>query len=466
MKENELKEACGVFGIYDLDGGNVSSTIYYALLALQHRGQESCGIAVSNTNLDEKNIICDKDMGLVSTVFTKEKLTKLNGNLGIGHVRYSTTGESIKENAQPLALNYIKGTLAVAHNGNLINTQELKEKLQRNGAIFHTTIDSEIIAYYIAKERVKSQSIEEAISKTMKTIKGAYSLIIASPKKLIGVRDPHGFKPLCLGKKDNSYILASETCALDTISATFIRDIEPGEIITITKEGITSNKDNVITESRRGRCIFEYIYFSREDSYIDNISVYNARLKAGEFLAEDSYVDADLIVGVPNSGNIGAKGYAKHSKIPYAEAFVKNSYIGRTFIKPEQSERTIAVKIKLNVLKEVVKDKKIVLIDDSIVRGTTIKEIIKLLRDAGAKEIHIRISSPPFIFPCYFGIDVPKKEELITFHHNKDDICKIIGADSLEYLRVERLPQLVDNLKICNGCFTGKYPINIKTRDI
>ena len=460
--KREIKEACGVFGIYDLDGNSVSNTIYYALLSLQHRGQESCGIAVSNTNLDEKNIKCYKDMGLVSQVFNKEILKKLEGNLGIGHVRYSTTGESIKENAQPLALNYIKGTLAVAHNGNLINTKILKEKLQKNGAIFHTTIDSEVIAYYIAKERVRSDSIEAAISKTMKIIKGAYSLIISSPQKLIGVRDPHGFKPLCLGKKDNSYILSSETCTLDTIGATFIRNVEPGEIITISKDGIESNKENVISESRRGRCIFEYIYFAREDSYIDNISVYKARFKAGEFLAEDSYVDADLIVGVPNSGNIGAKGYAKRSNIPFAEAFVKNSYIGRTFIKPEQSERTIAVKIKLNVLKEVVKDKRIILIDDSIVRGTTIKEIINLLKEAGAKEIHIRISSPPFICPCYFGIDVPKKDELITFNHDKEAIRKIIGSDSLEYLKVERLPQIVDGLKICNGCFTGKYPIRIK----
>ena len=464
MKNSEIKEACGVFGIYDLDGKNVSNIIYYGLLALQHRGQESCGIAVSNTNINEKNIVCYKDMGLVSQVFNKDIIKSLEGNLGIGHVRYSTTGESIKENAQPLALNYIKGTLAVAHNGNLVNTNELRERLQKNGAIFHTTIDSEVIAYFIARERVRSKSIEEAISKTMKIIKGAYSLVIASPKKLIGVRDPHGFKPLAIGKLDNSYILSSETCAFDTIGATYVRDVEPGEIVTITKDGISSVKDNVITESKRGRCIFEYIYFSREDSYIDNVSVYNARFKAGEFLAKDSYVDADLVVGVPNSGNTGAKGFAKKAKIPYADAFVKNSYIGRTFIKPEQSERTIAVKIKLNVLKEVVKDKRIVLIDDSIVRGTTSREIINLLREAGAKEIHMRISSPPFICPCFFGIDVPKKEELITYNHTKEEICKIIGADSLEYLRVERLPELVNKLKICRGCFTGKYPVKINTR--
>ena len=460
---SKMKEACGIFGIYDLDGNNVSNTIYYGLLALQHRGQESCGIAVSNTNSDEKNIVCYKDMGLVSQVFNKEKIMELSGNLGVGHVRYSTTGDSIKENAQPLALNYIKGTLALAHNGNLVNTQELREKLQKNGAIFHTTIDSEVIAYYIAKERVRVESIEEAISKTMKIIKGAYSLVIASPKKLIGVRDPHGFKPLCLGKKGNSYILSSETCALDAIDATYVRDILPGEIITITNNKITSNKTNCITSNRAGRCIFEYIYFAREDSYIDGVSVYNARIKSGEWLAKDFPVPADLVIGVPNSGNTAAKGYAKIANIPFAEAFVKNSYIGRTFIKPDQDERNIAVKLKLNVLKEVVKDKRIVLIDDSIVRGTTSKEIITLLKDAGAKEVHIRISSPPFLWPCYFGIDVPGREELIAFKHNKDEICKLLGADSLEYLKVERLPELVDNLGICKGCFTGKYPIKIKT---
>ncbi len=459
---DKMKEACGVFGVYDLNGNNVSKTIYYGLLSLQHRGQESCGIAVSDTNLDEKNIVCYKDMGLVSQVFDNEKVSKLNGNLGVGHVRYSTTGDSIKENAQPLSLNYIKGTLALAHNGNLVNTEELRNKLQRNGAIFHTTIDSEIIAYYIAKERVRTKSIEEAIEKTMKIIKGAYSLIIVSPKKLIGVRDPFGFKPLCLGKKGNSYILSSETCALDAIGATFIRDIEPGEIITITSDNISSIKTKEITDYRRGRCIFEYIYFAREDSYIDGVSVYNARIKSGEFLAEDSYVEADLVIGVPNSGNTAAKGYSRKAGIPFAEAFVKNSYIGRTFIKPDQNERHTAVKLKLNVLREVVKGKRIILIDDSIVRGTTSKEIITWLKDAGAKEVHIRISSPPFIWPCYFGIDVPGRAELIAFNHNKKEICKILGADSLEYLRVERLPEIVNNLGICKGCFTGKYPIPIR----
>jgi amidophosphoribosyltransferase len=297
----------------------------------------------------------------------------------------------------------------------------------------------------------------------MKKIKGAYSLIIISPKKLIGVRDPYGFKPLCLGKKDNAYILSSETCALDIIGAKFIRDIEPGEIVTISDGQVLSNKSNCIIEEKRRRCIFEYIYFAREDSYIDGVSVYNSRIKSGEFLAKDYPVEADLVIGVPNSGNTAAKGYARVANIPFAEAFVKNSYIGRTFIKPDQDERNIAVKLKLNVLKEVVKDKRIVLIDDSIVRGTTSKEIITLLKDAGAKEVHIRISSPPFLWPCYFGIDVPGREELIAFKHNKDEICKLLGADSLEYLKVERLPELVDNLGICKGCFTGKYPIKIKT---
>ncbi len=460
----EIKEACGVFGVYDLSGKDVSKTIYYGLLSLQHRGQESCGIAVSNTNSNETNIICYKDMGLVSQVFDKEKISELKGNLGVGHVRYSTTGESTKENAQPLALNYIKGTLALAHNGNLINTYELREKIQKNGAIFHTNIDSEIIAYYIAKERVRTSSIEEAILKTMKRIKGAYSLVIASPKKLIGVRDPYGFKPLCLGKKDNAYILSSETCALDIIGAKFIRDIEPGEIVTISDGKVFSNKSNCIFEEKRRRCIFEYIYFAREDSYIDGVSVYNARLKSGEFLAEDYPVKADIVIGVPNSGNTAAKGYSKKLSIPFAEAFVKNSYIGRTFIKPDQNERSIAVNLKLNVLKEVVKGKRIVLIDDSIVRGTTSKEIISLLKDAGAKEVHIRISSPPFLWPCFFGIDVPKREELIAYKHNRKEICELLGADSLEYLKIERLSQLVDNMGICKGCFTGKYPINVNKK--
>ena len=461
---DEIKEACGVFGVYDLSGKDVSKTIYYGLLSLQHRGQESCGIAVSNTNSNETNIICYKDMGLVSQVFDKEKINELKGNLGVGHVRYSTTGESTKENAQPLALNYIKGTLALAHNGNLINTNELREKIQKNGAVFHTNIDSEIIAYYIAKERVRTSSIEEAILKTMKKIKGAYSLIIASPKKLIGVRDPHGFKPLCLGKKDKAYILSSETCALDIIGAKFIRDIEPGEIVTITDGQIFSNKSNSICEEKRRRCIFEYIYFAREDSYIDGVSVYNARLKSGEFLAEDNPVQADIVIGVPNSGSTAAKGYSRKANIPFAEAFVKNSYIGRTFIKPDQNERNIAVNLKLNVLKEVVKDKRIVLIDDSIVRGTTSKEIISLLKNAGAKEVHIRISSPPFLWPCFFGIDVPKREELIAYKHNRKEICELLGADSLEYLKIERLSQLVDNMGICKGCFTGKYPIKVNKK--
>ena len=400
-------------------------------------------------------------MGLVSQVFNNEIISNLSGNLGVGHVRYSTTGESTKMNAQPLALNYIKGTLALAHNGNLINTHELKEKLQKNGAIFHTTIDSEIIAYYIAKERVRAHSIEEAISKTMKIIKGAYSLVIVSPKKLIGVRDPHGFKPLCIGKKGNIYILSSETCALDVIGAKYIRDVEPGEIVTITDGKISSIKTNCINESKRRRCIFEYIYFAREDSYIDGVSVYNSRIKSGEFLAEDYPVEADLVIGVPNSGNTAAKGYSRKANIPFAEAFVKNSYIGRTFIKPDKNERNIAVNLKLNVLKEVVKGKRIVLIDDSIVRGTTSKEIISLLKDAGAKEVHIRISSPPFLWPCFFGIDVPEREELIAFNHNKKEICNLLGADSLEYLKIERLSQLVNNLCICKGCFTGKYPFKI-----
>ena len=332
-----IKEECGVFGIYDFDGGDVASTIYYGLLALQHRGQESCGIAVSDTSGPKGKVLSSKDMGLVNEAFTPEILEKLKGDIGVGHVRYSTAGSSTRENAQPLVLNYVKGTLALAHNGNLINAPELRKELEYTGAIFQTTIDSEVIAYFIARERLNSKTVEEAVGRAMKKIKGAYSLIIMSPRKLIGARDPFGFRPLCIGKRDNSYVLASETCALDTIGATFVRDVEPGEIVTISPEkGIESDKSMCIPKEQHARCVFEYIYFARPDSFVDGMSVYNSRILAGRYLAIDSPVDADLVVGVPESGNCAALGYAMESGIPYGQAFVKNSYVGRTFIKPGQ----------------------------------------------------------------------------------------------------------------------------------
>ncbi len=392
----KLHEECGVFGIYDFDRNDVASTIYYGLFALQHRGQESCGIAVSDTEGPKGKVSSVKGMGLVNEVFTPEELEKLHGDIGVGHVRYSTAGSSTRENAQPLVLNYIKGTLALAHNGNLINAPELRRELEQNGAIFQTTIDSEVIAYHIARERVKAPTVEGAVAAAMRKIKGAYSLIVMSPRKLIGARDPFGFKPLCIGKRDNAYILASETCALDTVGAEYVRDVLPGEIVTITQKGIVSDTSMCLPKEQEARCIFEYIYFARPDSVFDQVSVYHSRIQAGKFLAIDSPVDADLVVGVPESGNVAALGYAMQSGIPYGTAFVKNSYVGRTFIKPRQSSRESSVKVKLNVLKEAVIGKRIIMIDDSIVRGTTSARIVRMLKEAGAKEVHVRSSAPPF----------------------------------------------------------------------
>ena len=462
-----IKEECGVFGIYDFDGGDVASTIYYGLLALQHRGQESCGIAVSDTSGPKGKVLSSKDMGLVNEAFTTEILEKLKGDIGVGHVRYSTAGSSTRENAQPLVLNYVKGTLALAHNGNLINAPELRKELEYTGAIFQTTIDSEVIAYFIARERLNSKTVEEAVGRAMKKIKGAYSLIIMSPRKLIGARDPFGFRPLCIGKRDNSYVLASETCALDTIGATFVRDVEPGEIVTISPEkGIESDKSMCIPREQHARCVFEYIYFARPDSFVDGMSVYNSRILAGRYLAIDSPVDADLVVGVPESGNCAALGYAMESGIPYGQAFVKNSYVGRTFIKPGQKNRESSVQVKLNALRDAVEGRRVIMIDDSIVRGTTSDRIVRMLREAGAKEVHMRVSSPPFLWPCYFGTDIPARDQLIAYNRSVDEICKIIGADSLGYLKEERLSQIVEGREICSGCFTGKYPLDPPEDDI
>lgn len=463
---DKLGEECGVFGIYDLDGNNIAPSVYYGLFALQHRGQESCGIAVSETDGPKGRVSSHKGMGLVNEVFDGEILEKLKGDIGVGHVRYSTAGASSRENAQPLVLNYIKGTLALAHNGNLINTPELRRELEYGGAIFQTTIDSEVIAYHIARERVNAKTVEEAVGRAMDKMKGAFSLIVMSPRKLIGVRDPYGFKPLCIGKRDNAYVLTSETCALDTIGAEFVRDVEPGEIVTITKDGIVSDKSHCIPEEKHGRCIFEYIYFARPDSHIDGVSVYGSRIQAGRFLAQDSPVEADIVVGVPESGNAAALGYSLESGIPYGTAFVKNGYVGRTFIKPKQSSRESSVNVKLNVLREAVEGKRVIMIDDSIVRGTTSDRIVTMLKKAGAKEVHMRVSSPPFLWPCYFGTDVPEREQLIAYNRSLEEIRQIIGADSLGYLRVERLKELSKGLPICMGCFTGKYPMEPPTEDI
>lgn len=464
---DEVHEECGVFGMYDFGGGEVASTIYYGLFALQHRGQESCGIAVSDTEGPKGKVNAYKGMGLCNEVFTPEILEGLHGNIGVGHVRYSTAGSSTRENAQPLVLNYVKGTLSLAHNGNLTNAPALRRELEYTGAIFQTTIDSEVIAYHIARERIHTASVEAAVANAMKKIEGAYALVIMSPRKLIGARDPYGFKPLCIGKKEDAYILVSESCALDTIGASFVRDVEPGEIVTITKDGIQSNTSMCLQDkTKQARCIFEYIYFARPDSVFDGVSVYHARIHAGRCLARDSSVEADLVVGVPESGNAAALGYSMESGIPYGTAFVKNSYVGRTFIKPKQSSRVSSVRVKLNVLREAVAGKRVIMIDDSIVRGTTSHQIVRMLRDAGAKEVHVRVSAPPFLHPCYFGTDIPSEDQLIAHGKTVDEICRLIGADSLAYLQIERLREMAEGLPICTACFSGDYPIAPPTEDI
>ena len=463
--EDELHDECGVFGVYDFDGADVASTIYYGLFALQHRGQESCGIAVSDTEGPKGKVLSYKDMGLVNEVFNPDNLEKLKGNIGVGHVRYSTAGGSVRENAQPLVLNYVKGTLGLAHNGNLLNAVELRDELSYTGAIFQTTIDSEVIAYLIARERLQVGTVEDAVKNAMKKIKGAYSLIVMSPRKLIGARDPFGFKPLCIGKRENAYFLASETCALDTVGAEYVRDVLPGEIVTITSKGIES--DTGMCQEKQARCIFEYIYFARPDSKIDGMGVYESRINAGRILAKTHPVEADLVVGVPESGNAAALGYSLESGIPYGNAFIKNNYVGRTFIKPKQEQRESSVKVKLNVLRQAVEGKRVIMIDDSIVRGTTSARIVNLLKNAGAKEVHVRISSPPFKHPCYFGTDIPSEDQLIASGHSVDEICKMIGADSLGYLEVERLSEMICGQKgYCDACFTGNYPIDPPTIDI
>ncbi len=460
-----LHEECGVFGAYDLDGENIAPSIYYGLFALQHRGQESCGIAVSDTNGPKRSVLSCKGMGLVNEVFNPDNLGSLKGDIGVGHVRYSTAGASVNENTQPLVLNYVKGTLALAHNGNLVNAPELRKELEHTGAIFQTTIDTEVIAYHIARERLNTPDVEGAVKNAMQKIKGAYSLIVMSPRKLIGARDPFGFRPLCIGKRDRTYFLASESCALDAVSAEFVRDVLPGEIVTITRDGIKT--DTSLCRKKLARCIFEYIYFARPDSFIDGIGVYHSRITAGKILAQEHPVEADIVVGVPESGNMAAMGFAMESGIPYGVAFVKNGYVGRTFIKPKQSVRESSVKIKLNVLRDVVEGKRVVMIDDSIVRGTTSEKIVRMLKTAGAKEVHVRISSPPFKYPCYFGTDVPSSELLIAYGHSVEEIRKMIGADSLGYLSLERLNELIGGkYEYCHACFSGDYPVEPPKEDI
>ncbi len=466
-----VREECGVFGIYNCEKENVARDICYGLTALQHRGQEACGIAVVDTDGPLGQAGCRKGLGLVNEVFHEENTDQLQGNLGIGHVRYSTTGSPTAENIQPLVLKYHKGVLCLAHNGNLINTQSLRRKLQETGAVFQTTMDSEVISLLIARERLQTSSVEEAIRRTAAQIRGAYALVILSPRKLIGVRDPLGLRPLCLGKKGKSWILASESCAINAVGGEFIRDIEPGEIITIT--GSDMHSRNIFQKKTQdgtavkppacAHCIFEYIYFARLDSYIDGISVYEARLKGGAALARTFPVPADVVTGVPDSGLVAAMGYAREAGIPFSLLFHKNSYVGRTFIKPTQKERENSVRMKLSVIEPAVKGKRIILVDDSIVRGTTIRNLIGMLKKAGAREVHVRISSPPFLYPCYFGTDVPSNRQLIASSRSSAEIQQEIGADSLAYMPVFALSEMVGRLSICTACFTGSYPMDISS---
>ena len=456
---SKLHEECGVFGIYRNDPDvDVVACAYHALYALQHRGQESCGIAIN----DDGVISGYKDVGLVNEVFTKLVLDRLpRGNIAVAHCRYGTTGNQNRMNAQPLIINHVKGSMALAHNGNLTNAGELREHLELEGAIFHTTSDTEVIAHIITRERIGTPSIEAAVSSAMNKLKGAYSLVISSPQKLIAVRDPQGFRPLCIGKLENSYVFASESCALDSIGATFLRDVEPGEIVIVDKEGLRSSREHCGEPS--ALCVFEFIYFARPDSVIDGSCVHVARQRAGAFLALEHPVQADVVIGVPDSGLDAALGYAKQSGIPYDIGFIKNKYIARTFIQPTQKQRENAVRIKLNPIASVVRGKRVVLIDDSIVRGTTSARIVKLLREAGATEVHMRVSAPPFLNPCYFGTDIDSREHLIACNHTVEEIAKMIDVDSLGFLSTDNVVKLADasHCGFCTGCFTGNYPIPV-----
>ncbi len=453
----KLHEECGVFGIYNNDSHDVARLTYYSLYALQHRGQESAGIAVNNGN----TILYHKDMGLVPEVFNEVVINYLKGDIAIGHVRYSTTGESFRENAQPMVIKCRGGQIALAHNGNLVNAAEIRNRLEEEGAIFQSTNDSEVILNLISRYWISSSTIEEAIQKMMKDVRGSYSLVLLMPGVLIGVRDPFGIRPLCIGKLDNSYIIASESCALDVIGAEFIRDVEPGEIVLIDKNGLKSVKTG--NGGKTSLCIFEFIYFARPDSTIDGASVHISRYEAGRLLAREHPVDADLVIAAPDSGVTAAMGFSAESGIPYGQGLLKNRYVGRTFIQPDQGQREIGVMLKFNPMKSVIRGKRLVMIDDSIVRSTTSRRIIQMLKNAGAKEVHMRVSSPPVKYPCYFGVDIPSRKQLVASAYSVEEIREMIGADSLGYLSLEGLLKTPLGAKcgFCSACFDGKYPMEI-----
>ena len=454
---HSIHEECGVFGICEPCTAPVAQSVYFGLYALQHRGQESCGIAVNDDGVFQHY----RDMGLVYEVFSPERLHQLGtGNMAIGHVRYSTTGNVNRVNAQPLVIRHVKGNMALAHNGNITNSGELRREFEMQGAIFHSTNDTEIIAYAITRARLETASIEQAVEKAMERLRGAYSLVIMSPQKMIAARDPVGFRPLCIGQTESgAYVFSSESCALDSVGARFLRELLPGEIVVVSDGRLSS----ITTHCKREKpclCVFEYVYFARPDSVIEGAGVHEARLRAGSFLAEEHPVEADVVIGVPDSGLDAALGYSLRSGIPYGVGFIKNRYVGRSFIQPTQGQRENAVKIKLNVIGSTVRGKRVVMIDDSIVRGTTSARIVHLLREAGAKEVHMRVSSPPFISECFYGTDIDSRENLIACRHTVEETARIIGADSLGYLSVQNLHRIAEgaNCDFCDGCFTAHYP--------
>lgn len=454
-------DECGVFGIYRREGTGVVGPTYHALYALQHRGQDSCGICVNTDGVMKKY----RENGMVTEVFTRDMLEKIaEGNIAVGHCRYAPADMKSRSNAQPLLINHQKGSMSLACNGSLTNAAELRDDLEAKGAIFHATADTEVIAYIIIQERLKCGSIEEAVFNAMKKIKGAYSMVVMSPTKLIAARDPHGFRPLCMGHIGEDVVFASESCALDSVGATFDRDIKAGEVVVVSKDGIESFQ--MENSCHDGLCVFEFVYTARPDSIVDGSSVHEARKLAGAYLAKAHPVEADVVIGVPDSGLDAALGYSQESGIPYGIGFLKNKYIGRTFILPDQKQRQDAVRIKLNAIKSTVAGKRVVMVDDSIVRGTTCAHIVNLLREAGATEVHVRLSSPPFTNVCYFGTDVSKRETLIAATHTVEEIGQIIGADSIGYLPLEACDKIAagSKCKFCKGCFTGEYPIDPPVR--
>lgn len=453
-----LHEECGVFGIFDAAVHDVARSTYFGLYALQHRGQESCGIAVNEDGVFRSH----RASGLVPEVFTNEELDRLGkGSIAVGHVRYSTTGSPSVSNAQPLVVRHIKGSMALAHNGNLVNAFELRRQYELEGAIFHASSDTEVIAYAVTKARLVTPSIECAVERAMEVIKGAYSLVIMSPRKLIACRDPEGFRPLCMGRtSDGAVVFASESCALDSVGAQFIRDVRPGEIVVVSDDGVRSIETHCTGSGHM--CVFEFVYFARPDSVIAGASVQDARQRAGAFLALEHPIQADVVIGVPDSGLDAALGYARQSGIPYDVGLIKNRYVGRSFIQPTQGQREDAVKIKLNAVRAVIEGKRVIMIDDSIVRGTTSARIVRLLREAGAREVHMLVSSPPFTHPCYFGTDIDSQDNLIACRlHSTQEIAAAIGVDSLGYLSVKSVHRIARSADcgFCDGCFTGGYPV-------